>query len=465
MMNRMIKLVFLFVFFWSCDEKTEPQNPPNIIVIITDDQRWDAIGYAGNRIIKTPQQDQLAKEGTYFKKAFVTTPICAASRASIFTGLYERKHKFTFGGKTLDPIYNQENYANKLQKKGYKTGFFGKLGIKNDGNLTGSFSEYEVYDRNNKFKDSRGYYYKTIEKDTVHLTRYTGYKALNFIKNTKKNEPFCLSISFSAPHAHDGAWEGIQKQYFWQEEVENYYKDVDIPGPKNASDKQFNVLPKEVREGFNRTRWYWRYDTPERYQESLKGYYRMISGVDNELGKIRKMLKAKEIEDNTIIIWMGDNGYFLGERQMAGKWLMYDNSVRVPLIIFDPRINQHYDVDDMVANVDLASTVLDFAGIDAKLETHGNSLTPYVKTGHSPYKREELLIEHLWEFEPIPPSEGIRTEKWKFMRYRDIEAKDELYDLTTDPEELKNLAGNPDYANVVIEMREKLERTIAKYAQ
>ena len=191
----------------------------------------------------------------------------------------------------------------------------------------------------------------------------------------------------------------------------------------------------------------------------------MISGVDNELGKIRKKLKAKEIEDNTIIIWMGDNGYFLGERQMAGKWLMYDNSVRVPLIIFDPRINQHYDVDDMVANVDLASTILDFAGIDAKLETHGNSLTPYVKNGQSPNKREELLIEHLWEFEPIPPSEGIRTEKWKFMRYKDIEAKDELYDLTTDPEELKNLAGNPNYANVVIEMREKLERKIAKYAQ
>ena len=98
-------------------KKLNPKNPPNIIVIVHDDQRWDAIGYAGNRIIKTPQQDQLAKEGTYFKKAFVTTPICAASRATIFTGLYERKHKFTFGGKNPDPIYNQENYAYKLKKR------------------------------------------------------------------------------------------------------------------------------------------------------------------------------------------------------------------------------------------------------------------------------------------------------------------------------------------------------------
>ena len=133
-MIRTFKLISLLVFFWSCDEKTKPQKPPNIIVIVTDDQRWDAIGYAGNEIIVTHEQDQLAKEGTYFNKAFVTTPICGASRATIITGLYERKHKFTLGGTILDSIYNQQNYAYKLRKKGYKTGFFGKLGIKNDGN-------------------------------------------------------------------------------------------------------------------------------------------------------------------------------------------------------------------------------------------------------------------------------------------------------------------------------------------
>ncbi len=465
MMNRIIKLLFLILIFWSCDKEKSVQNPPNIIVIVTDDQRWDAIGYAGNEIIITPEQDQLAKEGTYFKKAFVTTPICGASRATIITGLYERKHKFTLGGIKLDSVYNRKNYAYELQEKGYKTGFFGKLGIKNNGSLTKSFSEHEVFDRNNKFKDHRGYYYKTIEKDTVHLTRYTGHKALSFIENTPKDQPFCLSISFSAPHAHDGAWEGIQKQYFWQEEVDGYFREVKIPDPKNSSEERFDALPKGVRDGFNRTRWYWRYDTPDRYQESLKGYYRMIGGVDNELGKIRTLLKAKGIENNTIIIWMGDNGYFLGERQMAGKWLMYDNSVRVPLIIFDPRVNQHFDVGDMVANVDIAATILDFAGINSKLKTHGNSLVPYVRTGKSPFKREELLIEHLWDFNPIPSSEGIRTEKWKFMRYRDIKAQEELYDLIYDPEEINNLSNHPDYANVVIEMRGNLDRKIVKYAQ
>ncbi len=465
MRNTKLKLIFLILILWSCEQKTNVENPPNIILIITDDQRWDAIGYAGNPIIKTPQQDQLAREGTYFKKAFVTTPICAASRASIFTGLYERKHKFTFGGKTLTPIYNQENYANKLQTKGYKTGFFGKLGIKNDGNLTASFSEYEVYDRNNKFKDSRGYYYKTIEKDTVHLTRYTGYKALNFIKNTEKNQPFCLSISFSAPHAHDGAWDGIRKQYFWQEELEDYYNEIQIPEPNSVSKDRFKALPKEVREGFNRVRWYWRYDNEKRYQESLKGYYKMISGVDNELLKIRKLLKSKGIEENTIIIWMGDNGYFLGERQIAGKWLMYDNSVRVPLIIYDPRVKKHYEVEDMVANIDLAETILDFAGLKSDIKTHGISLVPYVNNGSSPNKRKELMIEHLWDFDPIPASEGIRTEKWKYFRYIDINAPEELYDLENDPSELNNLAADPSHLKIVSSLRNKLNNSISVYSK
>ena len=216
--------------------------------------------------------------------------------------MYERKHNFTLGGTTLNPVYLKKNYPLELRKNGYHTGFFGKFGIKNNGDLSNIFSEFEVYDRNNKFEDHRGYYYKSIGKDTVHLTQYTGHKALAFIDNAPSDGPFCLSISFSAPHAHDGAWEGIKKQYFWQEEVDDYYRDTVIPGPNNASHDRFAALPKEVREGFNRVRWYWRYDSKERYQESLKGYYRMIGGVDKELGKIREMLTKKGIADNLSLI-------------------------------------------------------------------------------------------------------------------------------------------------------------------
>ena len=464
-MKKSILIFCLVSLAWFSCKKKKSSKPPNIIVILTDDQRWDAIGYAGNKIIKTPEQDQLALEGTYFNKAFVTTPICGASRATIITGLYERKHNFTLGGTTLNPVYLKKNYPLELRKNGYHTGFFGKFGIKNNGDLSNIFSEFEVYDRNNKFEDHRGYYYKSIGKDTVHLTQYTGHKALAFIDNAPTDGPFCLSISFSAPHAHDGAWEGIKKQYFWQEEVDDYYRDTVIPGPNNASHDRFAALPKEVREGFNRVRWYWRYDSKERYQESLKGYYRMIGGVDKELGKIREMLTKKGIADNTIIVWMGDNGYFLGERQMAGKWLMYDNSVRVPLIIYDPRVKKHHDVEDMVANVDLAATILDFSGVKSDLKTHGISLVPYVNNGSSKYKRKELMIEHLWDFQPIPPSEGIRTEQWKYFRYRTIKATEELYDLENDPQELNNLASNTKYKIILQNMRDKLDQKITLYSK
>ena len=464
-MKKSILIFCLVSLAWFSCKKKKSSKPPNIIVILTDDQRWDAIGYAGNKIIKTPEQDQLALEGTYFNKAFVTTPICGASRATIITGLYERKHNFTLGGTTLNPVYLKKNYPLELRKNGYHTGFFGKFGIKNNGDLSNIFSEFEVYDRNNKFEDHRGYYYKSIGKDTVHLTQYTGHKALAFIDNAPSDGPFCLSISFSAPHAHDGAWEGIKKQYFWQEEVDDYYRDTVIPGPNNASHDRFAALPKEVREGFNRVRWYWRYDSKERYQESLKGYYRMIGGVDKELGKIREMLTKKGIADNTIIVWMGDNGYFLGERQMAGKWLMYDNSVRVPLIIYDPRVKKHHDVEDMVANVDLTATILDFSGVKSDLKTHGISLVPYVNNGSSKYKRKELMIEHLWDFQPIPPSEGIRTEQWKYFRYRTIKATEELYDLENDPQELNNLASNTKYKIILQNMRDKLDQKITLYSK
>ena len=464
-MKKSILIFCLVSLAWFSCKKKKSSKPPNIIVILTDDQRWDAIGYAGNKIIKTPEQDQLALEGTYFNKAFVTTPICGASRATIITGLYERKHNFTLGGTTLNPVYLKKNYPLELRKNGYHTGFFGKFGIKNNGDLSNIFSEFEVYDRNNKFEDHRGYYYKSIGKDTVHLTQYTGHKALAFIDNAPSDGPFCLSISFSAPHAHDGAWEGIKKQYFWQEEVDDYYRDTVIPGPNNASHDRFAALPKEVREGFNRVRWFWRYDSKERYQESLKGYYRMIGGVDKELGKIREMLTKKGIADNTIIVWMGDNGYFLGERQMAGKWLMYDNSVRVPLIIYDPRVKKHHDVEDMVANVDLAATILDFSGVKSDLKTHGISLVPYVNNGSSKYKRKELMIEHLWDFQPIPPSEGIRTEQWKYFRYRTIKATEELYDLENDPQELNNLASNTKYKIILQNMRDKLDQKITMYSK
>ncbi|WP_368662274.1 sulfatase-like hydrolase/transferase [Zobellia laminariae] len=170
-------------------QKQQQANKPNIIFILTDDQRFDALGYAGNKLISTPEMDKLAMKGTYFENAMVTTPICAASRASILTGLYERTHNFNFQTGNIRESYMAESYPSILKENGYFTGFYGKYGVRYD-NLKNQFDEYESYDRNNEYKDKRGYYYKTLGKDTVHLTRYTGQKAIDFIADVKTDEPF-----------------------------------------------------------------------------------------------------------------------------------------------------------------------------------------------------------------------------------------------------------------------------------
>ena len=432
---------------------------PNILFILTDDHRTSAMGYAGNKIIQTPEMDKLAREGVYFKNAFACTPICAASRASILCGIQERTHKYTFQTGAVREEYMQTSYPELLKEAGYFTGFYGKLGV-NYGHPERLFDVYEDYDRETKYNDRRGYFYKTLGEDTVHLTRYTGEKAIQFIGNIPSDRPFCLSVSFSAPHAHDPA----PDQYFWDEGTADLYKDVVIPYPDLKEEKYFNALPEGVRKGFSRKRWEWRFDTPEKYQKSVKGYYRMISGIDLEIAKIRKALKDKGVEKNTVIILMGDNGYFLGERQIADKWLMYDLSLSVPLIIYDPRVQKHQDAQAMTLNLDVPATIAEFAGIAQPQSWHGKSLVPIVWGKSDHLQRDTILIEHLWEIESIPPSEGVRTAEWKFFRYLNDKSLEELYNLKKDPRELNNLARKPEYQTELKDLRTKCDYLIRKFS-
>jgi arylsulfatase A-like enzyme len=457
-MLKNIFLAILLLSFFAAQSQKNGTKKPNIIFILTDDQRFDAIGYVGNKFVETPEMDDLAKSGSYFHTAIATTPICAASRASILTGLHERAHNFNFQTGNVREEYMANSYPLLLKSNGYYTGFFGKYGVRYE-DKNNQFDEYEDYDRNNNFKDKRGYYYKTINKDTVHLTRYTGQQAIDFIdKNASNNKPFCLSLSFSAPHAHDPA----PDQYFWQAETDNLLQNTTIPAPELSDEKYFLAQPKIVRDGFNWLRWTWRFDTPEKFQHSLKGYYRMISGVDMEIKKIREKLKEEGIDKNTVIIVMGDNGYFLGERKLAGKWLMYDNSIRVPLLVYDPRVNKHQDIHEMALNIDVPHTIADLAGVKAPNSWQGKSLMPIVKQETKTIGRDTILIEHIWDFKNIPPSEGVRTKKWKYFRYVNDKTIEELYDLETDPKEIKNLVSDKKHKEVLNNLRAKTDQLIIK---
>ncbi|WP_373496469.1 sulfatase [Aquiflexum sp.] len=435
-------VIFLFCVM-SCGgrefvaEKEPEFNKPNIIFILTDDQRWDALGFAGNNIIHTPNMDRLAREGLYFENAFVTTPICPASRASILTGLYERTHDFTFGNPPLDDAYMLQSYPKLLKDAGYRTGFVGKFGIKVNEGIEDSM-----------FHDSKKTfwpYLREIDGKQVHLADINGDLAIDFIKSSKDG-PFCLSLSFWSPHADDGE----EEQYFWPEYVDHLYRDVDIPVHETADPAFFNALPAFLKNTMNRERWYWRFDTPEKYQKMVKGHYRMISTVDSVLSRIRNSLDEVGIADNTVIIFMGDNGYFLGERGYAGKWLLHEHSIRVPMIIYDPRTpnSQGKTVSLPVLNVDIAPTILSLAGVASPEEYQGESLTPFFE-GIPDIWRTGIYLEHRNENNPkLLKTEGYRDGEYKFIRYDDNDYI-ELYHHKSDANEVHNLALDKSYSDKI----------------
>jgi len=453
-----MRKLFLLICLSSALQSMSQASRPNIIFILTDDHRYDGLGYFGNPLARTPELDALARSGTVFRNAFASTPICSASRASIFSGLQERTHRYGFQTDAILTSYMDAAWPVILRRAGYQTAFFGKFGVKYAGMDT-QFDVHEDYDRNNKYNDRRGYFFKTLGTDTVHLTRYTGQQGVDFINNQSGDKPFCLQLAFSAPHAHDSAAD----QYFSQPEFDTMFRDVVVPLPPMSEDAYFNEQPAAVKAGFNRLRWTWRFDQPDKYQRMIKAYYRMIAEVDREVGLVRQALRARGLDRNTVIIFLGDNGYFLGERGLADKWLMYEPSIRVPLVIHDPRQRRHREESSMVLNTDVSATILDIAGVERPFSYHGHSLKPMLEGKRPSVSRDTVLIEHLWVFDQIPASEGIRTSGWKYFRYVDDQSLEFLFDLSADPQEKVNLAGDARYASQLAAMRAGFERQALKY--
>jgi arylsulfatase A-like enzyme len=433
-----------------CRPGRGPKDRPNILFILTDDQRFDTLGCAGNPIIRTPNVDRLASEGIRFDRAFVTTPICAASRASILTGTYERTHTYTFTKPPLAPALIDISFPVRLHRAGYRTGFVGKFGVAVDKGVTGKMFDFTYFDGLP--------HVQTIDGVERHMTEVEGDKAVDFLRGIESDRPFCLFWCPWAPHADDGD----PKQYFWPPAVDGLYRDVAIPVPEMAAPEYYDAQPAFLKNTMNRTRWGWRFDTPTKYQEMVKGYYRMISGVDMVLGRIRDELARLGLDGNTVIVHTSDNGYFLGERGYADKWLMYEPSIRVPLVVFDPRAPRERRglvERDLVLNIDLGPTLLDLAGAAVPSQAQGRSLRPLLE-GRTPAWRSEIFCEELWDHPEIPRSECVRTERWKYIQYPGHPEYLELFDLAADPDEKRNLAGDPGRARILADLRQRCGRTI-----
>ena len=448
MRDRIIVLCLLSLFSIASSQAEEPAARPNLLFILTDDQRWDAMDCMGNTIIQTPNIDKLAARGVLFRNHFVTTSICCVSRASIFSGQYLRRHGIHDFATPFSAKAWSQSYPALLRGAGYRTGFIGKFGVGKD--VSPMATEFDYW----KGLPGQGglFFEKNDTQHAHHITARMGDQALEFLNGTTPAKPFCLSVSFTAPHARDGQ----PREFPPDSRDEKLYDEATIPVPKLATDAAFKALPVFAQDLEGRRRWEKRFATPEMYQKNVKDYYRLITGIDREVGRILTALDELKLAENTIVIFTSDNGFFYGERGMADKWLMYEESIRVPLIIFDPRTpaaERGQRRDALTLNIDFAPTLLNFAGIAAPPEMQGRNLRPILKDANAPW-RTEFFYEHDTFPKMIPPSEGVRTERWAYLRWTGGPAVvEELYDIQNDPLQERNLAGDAAQAKTLEELR------------
>lgn len=432
----------------------EPLHPadgqrPNLVLLLGDDHPHDLLGCAGHPVLRTPALDRLAATGTRFRRALVSTPICAAARATLLTGRTERAHGYTFTRPPLDEGLRRESLPRLLRDAGYRVGLVGKLGVNlGPGGAGELFEELHPGTAPYLARDAAG-------EALPHLTERNAEHAVAFLR-AEDPRPFCLFLWFQAPHAEDANPE----QFVWPAEEDALYRDGELPPlPATAEPAFFEALPDFLRTGLNRERFHWRFDTPEKRERMTRGYYRLLTAMDRAVGRVLEALEEEGLAERTVVVYTGDNGYFLGERGYAGKWTMHERSVRVPLLVRDPRLprdRRGVTLDALVSHLDLPPTLLELAGVPVPAAMQGRSLLPLLR-GEAPAWREELFTEHLWDHPRLPRTEGLRTERWKYIRYLEHPEYEELYDLEADPHEARNLAGAPEHAGRLADLRARCD--------
>ena len=435
--------------------------PPNIVFFFADDQTTSTLGCYGNPVIQTPNIDALAREGTRFDNACVSHSICWVSRTSILCGLTGRSFGTSSNPDVATPAAVNTLYSDLLRENGYRTGFFGKWHAKMPRKYKREdhFDEFEAIGRNPFYKNQP-------DGSLRHETEVIVDRGIKFIQSQPKNKAFALNMWFNACHAEDSDRRPGIGHCPWPRAVDGMYEDIVIPPPRLQAPEIFNALPDFLQTTINRERFFWRWNTEEKYQTNVRAYYRMVSGIDGAIGRFMQALEAAGLADNTIIVYSADNGYYMGNRGLAGKWSHFEESLRVPLIIYDPRVkpSQRGHVAKVTAlNIDLPATFLDWAGVEIPERYQGHSLQPIVNGEDHENWRKETFHEHFAVRNRIPAFEGLRNENYKYVRYVDQENHEFLHDLKNDPDELINLASNPDCKGVLESMRQRTTEKVDEY--
>jgi arylsulfatase A-like enzyme len=442
-----------------------PRSAPNIVFFMTDDQRQDALSAYGNTVLKTPHMDRIAAGGIRFNEAFVTNALCAPSRASILTGLYSHAHGVVTNGD--GPTFRNQpglrdealTFPELLRQAGYHTSLVGKWHVPS---WPTGFDQWVILPGQGAYHDPEMIAGGVRVKMRGHVEDAIGDQALTFLRHRPKGRPFALLCQFKAPHRN---WSPAAR-------FEKAFAGVTLPLPRTFEDR-LEGRPEAVRRAEMAIA-----DMPdfreqvpaslpheERKRRNLellvKNYYRVLLGVDENVGRVLDALDEDGLAEDTVVVYTSDNGFFLGEHGLFDKRLMYEPSIRVPMLLRYPaRVKPgQVDATHAVLNVDVAPTLLELAGVPVPAAMHGRSWVPLLEGAAGPW-RDAFLYEY-YEYPAVHcvrKNRGVRTSRFKLIHFWEQPEEWELYDLAADPDETTNLAGRPQHAKTVAELRGRLDQ-------
>ena len=470
MVKNVLLICFLMLHGSVAFSQAGNRKPMNIIFILADDHRYDAMGFM-NKIkgLQTPGMDRLAKEGVHIKNAFVSTALCSPSRASILTGQYAHTHTVVDNEAALPS--NLVFFPSYLQKSGYQTAFVGKWHMGNTDDQPQPGFDHWI-----SFQGQGVYYNPTFNVDGKRIKQAEGSYitdlltdyALEWLNKTNKSKPFFLYLSHKGVHAefypakrHEGKYADVPvvcppSMYLTATDSSKTYGIPTPPGSKvNTRD-----IPSWVRA--QRYSWHgvdYMYHGTIKFDDFYRRYLETLQAVDESIERIINWVVSHGLKDNTMIVYMGDNGFSFGEHGLIDKRHAYEESMRVPLLVWAPgMVKPNSVMEHIIMNVDLAPTFLDLAGIAKPKQMQGFSFAEILGGKSVTWQRDKVFYEYYWEaaFPQTPTTFAVRTERYKYIYYNGIWDINELYDLQADPYEMNNLIRDPAYQQTGMKLRTEL---------
>lgn len=455
--NRFITLLLAGVFAMSASgyvqAKSAARQPPDVVFILLDDLRYDAFSFLGHPYVETPHIDRLRAQGAWMQNAFVTTSICCPSRATFLTGTYASRHG-VIDNETSEYVPEITPPVSKyLQDAGYRTAMIGKWHMGYSGSPRAHFDKWLSFDGQGKYYDPEIIHTDgRREKLKGYTTDILTDRAIDFIQDQPQGQPYFLMLSHKAVH----------EPFMPAPRHKNAFgRNTKDPEPVSWRDTFKGKPAWQIRQHIRDMRWDWRtreieeelpdhialedWKSKSKYVNQL----RCLAAVDDGIGRLMEVLRERGNLKNTLIVFTSDNGYFHMEHRRWDKRLAYEESLRIPMIIVYPgKIQPGSTIDEMICNVDFAPTVLDFAGIPIPEQMQGASMQPLFE-GTAGDWRESIFYEYWTDLvHSIPTMKAVRTERYKLIRYPELDDIDELYDLEKDPHEMRNLATDRSYASV-----------------